>query len=113
MIKKLNTDDIASILKIKNHAFKKSRFKDLGQWVQFLMQNINNKKVLMLGRLDDKSLLYLVCIFYKEKAFLIYCSGKILNNSEFKKMSLEWAKENGVDKIFLGKSDDQKIWSNL
>ncbi len=63
MIKKLEAEDIAKILTLKDDDFKKVINCELGQWVQFLMQNVENKEYFMMGEIEDNNLVgYIIMV---------------------------------------------------
>jgi len=89
IIKKLEVEDIAKILW---HNHDDSGKFDKGQWIQFLMQHANNKNFLICGRIKDKKIdAYVVAMFRQDKISLLYISDQIINDNEFKKITLDWA----------------------
>ena len=64
MIKKLNAEDIAQILKLEDSAFNDIFKCDIGVWVQFLIQNIDNDALYTCGSFKDGVLKgYMVATF--------------------------------------------------
>lgn len=93
MIRNLNVEDIVKIL---HHEHDGGKCVDLGYWVQWLIQHVNDARMLMLGRLDDNNRIesYIVAMFHKEKISLLYISDKIVSDDEFKDIVLDWANKN-------------------
>ncbi len=94
MIKKLDAHDIVQIL--NNDKFPSHRMfnNDKGQWVQFLMQSLINKNVLIIGRVVAGKLQnFSVTINNKGVVYLLFISDDVITDQEYKKESLVWSKQ--------------------
>jgi len=94
-IKKLEVEDIVKILnddKFESHVmFNNCK----GQWTQFLINNVNNDNVLIIGRVEENELKNFAVVIRKHITHLLYISDDVLDDQEYKDMIFEWGnKEN-------------------
>ena len=93
-IRKMEVEDIVKILtddKFESHSmFNHSK----GQWVQFLMQNVDNDNVLILGRVQDNELQnFSVTIHSGGLTHMLYLSDDVMGDVEYKKAIFGWSKK--------------------
>lgn len=108
MIKKLEVEDIVKILTLEDDKFEELFSCETGEWVQFLIQNINNPNFFMIGAIEDDRLIgYMVAI---NAVILPICNGisalysktaGMENNKEELAEMIKWAKEKGATSIDL------------
>ena len=101
MIKRLDSSGIAQILKFNDRI--EDYFPcDKGEWVQWLMENVDNPRVLIIGNKD----VYLVAVDAVMKPLsdfvsILFCYSEkgFDKNMEVKTMLDDWAKERGASGI--------------
>jgi len=106
----LKAEHIVQIL--NNPKFKSHRMfnNDKGQWVQFLMQSLNNDNVLMLGRIEDNKLQNFSVTIHKDGfVHMLYLSDDVLNDSEYKKEIFDWSK----NFVAGGSIKNMKTWDGF
>jgi hypothetical protein len=109
-MKSLEAEDIVQIL--NNDVFESHNLfnNDKGQWVQFLMQNINNDNVLMIGRVDKNKLQnFSVTVHKNGLVNMIYLSDDVLNDPEYKKEIFDWSNKFGGS----SKIKNHKTWDGF
>lgn len=117
MIKKLEVDDIAKILSLDD-PIEQIFPCDKGEWVQWLMQNIENPEILIIGRVSSDELdFYAVAVNYVLKPLsdsigVILFSKGAETNSHIREQIIEWGKKKGAKKVIFQateRSDLEKI----
>lgn len=105
MIKKLEVEDIAKIIFLKDEIFDELFPCSVGEWVQFLIQNVDNPNLFIIGSIEDGTLTgYCVSYYVKlpisKSASTLYSktAGKEINKKALV-MMIKWAKEMGADAI--------------
>jgi len=97
-MKVLEAEDIIQVLyddKFESHRMFNN---DKGQWVQFLMQSLQNKNVLIVGRVLENKLQNFAVVLHKSNiTSMLYISDDVINDTEYKKEIFKWSKEFGND----------------
>lgn len=108
MIKKLEVEDIAKILTLEDDKFTELFICEVGEWVQFLMQHVNNPNFFMIGAFENNQLLgYMIAVntvippvVNGISAWYSKTAGIKNNKKELDEM-IKWAKEKGAVSIDL------------
>jgi hypothetical protein len=106
MIKKLEVEDIVKILKLDDETLTKVFPCEVGEWVQFLIQHVDNPNSFMMGEMDgDKLTGYYIAINaiappinFSVSVLYSKTAGKETNKI-FLDALIDWAKEKGADSI--------------
>ena len=105
MIKKLEVEDITKIMSLKDEVFDELFPCSIGEWVQFLIQNVDNPNLFIIGSIENGVLTGYCVSYYVElpiskSASTLYSktSGKETNKKALA-MMIEWAKEKRADAI--------------
>ena len=106
MIKKLEVEDIAKIMYLEDDKLTEVFPCELGEWVQFLIQNADNPNIFMLGEKDGGELIgYFVAINaialpVNNSVSVLYSktAGKEINKA-FLDALIDWSKEKGATSI--------------
>ena len=106
MIKKLEVEEIVGILQLKDN-FMKSFPCDKGEWVQWLISNVENPEILIIGSViggEIKS--YLVALdgvrlplSVQVHILFFYSDGALDVNMEIRGMLNDWARAKGAKAI--------------
>ena len=105
-IKKLEVEEIAGILKLDDKVTE-SFSCDKGEWVQWLISNVENPRVLIIGNVIDGEIKsYLVALdnvmlplSVQVHVLFFYSGGDIDANIKIFDMLNEWAREKGAKTI--------------
>jgi hypothetical protein len=81
MIKKLEAEDIVKILSLKDDDFSILFTCEVGEWVQFLMQNVENENFFMMGYFKDEKLIGYLIAYFVSIANMQRCICIIFKNS--------------------------------
>ena len=108
MIKKLEVEDIAKIMYLDDDKLTEAFPCELGEWVQFLIQNVDNPNIFMLGEKEGDELIgYLIAINaiappVNNSVSILYSktAGKEINKA-FLAALIDWSKEKGGSSIDL------------
>jgi|FLOH01.1.fsa_nt_gi hypothetical protein len=105
MIKKLKAEDIVKILKLNDPDFSNLFQCEIGEWVQFLMQNVENENFFMMGYFKDEKLIgYLIAYFVPlpickgVSALYSKTAGLTANKKSLDELK-KWSKERGAISI--------------
>ncbi len=107
MIKKLDVNSIAKIMYLDDPDFSTLFTCEIGEWVQFLIQNVDNENFFMMGYLkDDKLTGYLIAYFVplpicKGVSALYSKTAGLTANKETLEELKKWSKEKGALSIDL------------
>ena len=96
MIKKLKAEDIVKILKLNDPDFSNLFQCEIGEWVQFLMQNVENENFFMMGYL----IAYFVPLPICKGVSALYSktAGLTANKKSLDELK-KWSKERGAISI--------------
>lgn len=109
-MKKLDAYDIVQILKDDKFPVNKMFNNAKIQFVQFLMQSLKNKNVLIIGRVVKNKLQnFSVTVNNDGVTSMLYMSDDILNDSEYKKEIFDWAEKFEQS----GKISNMKTWDGF
>jgi len=113
MIKKMEVEDIAQILKMDD-PIEQVFPCDKGEWIQWLMQYVDNPEVYMIGNVEEKLLSYAVAVNMvtpplSNTVTIIFMSEL---NREFIDAIKIWGKEKGAKSIIL-QSKNKEILETL
>jgi len=105
-IKKLEVEEIAGIMQLKDN-FMESFPCEKGEWVQWLISNVENPRVLIVGNVIDGEIKsYLVALdnvipplSVQVHILFFYSGGDMEQNMAMINMLNNWAKEKGALKI--------------
>ena len=105
-IKKLEVEEIAGILQLKDN-FMESFPCDKGEWVQWLISNVENPRILIIGNVIDNEIKsYLVAhdsvmLPLSDHVFILffYSGSDIDSNMEIRDMLNDWARSKGANAI--------------
>jgi len=103
MIKKLEIEEIAGIMQLEDYATKSFPC-ERGEWVQWLISNVENPRVLIIGNVIDGEIKsYLVAVdnvglplSVQVNIFFFYSGGDTDSNMEIRDMLNDWARERGA-----------------
>ena len=106
MIEKLKVEDIAGIMQLDDPDLTGAFPCERGEWVQFLIQNVDNPNFFMMGEIEDGKLTgYFIAINaiappVNNSVSVLYSrtAGKEINK-DFLTALTGWAKEKGADSI--------------
>ena len=105
MIKKLEAEDIVKILYLNDPDFSTLFTCEIGEWVQFLMQNVENENFFMMGYFKDEKLTgYLIAYFVplpicKGVSALYSKTAGLTANKKILDELKNWSKEKGAISI--------------
>jgi len=106
MIKKLEVEDIAKIMYLKDEELTQGFPCEVGEWVQFLIQHVDNPNIFMMGEKEGDELIgYFVAINaiappLNNSVSVLYSktAGKEINKA-FLDALIDWSKEKGATSI--------------
>ncbi len=105
MIKKLDVNDIAKIMYLDDPDFSTLFDCEIGEWVQFLIQNSDNENFFMMGSFKDNKMVgYLIAYFVplpicKGVSALYSKTAGLTANKTILDELKKWSKENGAVSI--------------
>ena len=106
MIKKLEVEEIAKIMQLDDEKLTQGFPCEVGEWVQFLVQHVDNPNIFMMGEIEDDKLIgYFVAINaiappLNNSVSVLYSktAGKEINKA-FLDALIDWSKEKGATSI--------------
>ena len=106
MIKKLEVEEIAKIMQLDDEKLTQGFPCEVGEWVQFLVQHVDNPNIFMMGEIEDDKLIgYFVAINaiappLNNSVSVLYSktAGKEINKA-FLDTLIDWSKEKGATSI--------------
>jgi hypothetical protein len=108
LIKKLKVEDIIKISKLDDDNFADLFTCEIGEWVQFLVQNVDNSNLFMVGVFEDDKLIgYLIAInaimppINNGISALYSKTAGLKNNKKALAEMIKWAKDKGATSIDL------------
>lgn len=111
MIRRMTVPDIVQINNLSDDGFI-NRFQcDMGEWIQYLIQNVNNDLFFMICSLNDNILTgYMIATHvesavYKGISVLYSRTSGLSNNKDALQQLISWGKNRGVKKIEITTSN--------
>ena len=107
MIRRLEPQDIAQILQLEDDNLEKILPCEKGEWVQWLMSNAKNERLLIVGRLNEDQLLsYCVVVNnvfppISDSVCILYMPEKVIGDKEIKEKIMEWAMESKAKTVIF------------
>jgi len=106
MIKKLEVEEIAGIMQLDDGKLTEVFPCEIGEWVQFLIQHVDNPNIFMMGEIEDDKLTgYFIAINaiappVNNSVSVLYSktAGKEINKA-FLDALIDWSKEKGASSI--------------
>lgn len=99
MIRRLEPDDIAQILQMEDNNLERVLACEKGEFVQWLMSNVNNERLLILGRVEANKLISYCAVVNTmfppicTVVSMLYMSNLVIGDNEIKEAILIWGRD--------------------